>query len=74
MGFKDYGGCLDPKELFKKMNNVWNMFEQKKIEEPKLKENKNIVEVDLSKITSNVVGLNQKIRLKGLSKGYVIGT
>ena len=56
------------------MNNVWNMFEQKKIEEPKLKENKNIVEVDLSKITSNVVGLNQKIRLKGLSKGYVIGT
>ena len=36
------------------MNNVWEIYERNKIEEPKLKENKGLRKAELSKITANI--------------------
>ena len=35
--------------MLKKMNNVWELYKRNEIEEPKLKENKNVTSVNLCK-------------------------
>ena len=45
---------MGPKELLRKMKNVWKLYERNLVEEPKLKKNKNMKEINLGKIISNI--------------------
>ena len=40
---------MEAQELLRKMNSVWEMYEKNEIEEPKLKENRNIIEFSKNK-------------------------
>ena len=57
MAFEEYGRCLEVRELLRKMKSVWNVYKRNGIEEPKLKENRNIIEANLCK-NENYLGLN----------------
>ena len=47
IALQNYGEYIGPEQLLGKMKNVWQLYEQNKIEEPQLKENKNVVKAYL---------------------------